>query len=295
MVAILPSVLSISDAFSGILLDAYGVFWGGNEYGLYSGSAETMAHLVSQGKVVGILSNTTQLAAKEIDKLEKHGLHLGQHFHFLITSGEIARTLFLAERLPFATPRRKFWVFGQAHPRYALFNFEETVYQKTDEIEEADFIYVAIPHIDGEDQVDPELFREEVKKILPKKLPMLCPNPDRFAHEGSPPKAVVRQGSIALLYKEMGGTVFYIGKPHETAFTFALEEFRHRGVQKLEQLLMVGDTPETDIQGAKQAGLASALIVKTGIMADRISHKGLDSAIKDLPEEDTPTYFIERL
>ncbi|MFV0339164.1 MAG: TIGR01459 family HAD-type hydrolase [Parachlamydiaceae bacterium] len=296
MFELFPSVLSIADPFEGVLLDAYGVFWGGNAYGLFPGSAETMAQMLSQGKVVGILSNTTQLAEKETTKLEKHGLHLGQHFHFLITSGEVARSIFLSERLPFATPHHKFWMFGEAHPRYSSLDatFAGTVYRQTDDIQEADFIYIAVPHINGEDQVDPELFREEVKKVVPKKLPMLCPNPDKFAHEGNPPKVVVRQGSIARLYKEMGGEVFYIGKPHEAAFTVALEQFRNRGISQPKKLLMVGDTPETDIQGANQAGMASALIVKTGIMAERISHVGLESAFKDLPPEDLPTYVIER-
>lgn len=55
---------SISHSYPAILLDAYGVFWGGNEVGLLPGSKEAMRSLVIQGKIVGILSNTTQLAAK---------------------------------------------------------------------------------------------------------------------------------------------------------------------------------------------------------------------------------------
>src|SRR5262245_7458182 len=99
-----PSLLSISDRFSAILLDAYGVFWGGNDCGLLPGSKEVMGNLLLQGKIVGILSNSTQLASKEINKLKLHGLIQGKHFHFLITSGEVARSIFLNEKLPFETP-----------------------------------------------------------------------------------------------------------------------------------------------------------------------------------------------
>lgn len=294
---IFPSLEHISQNFNGILLDAYGVFWGGNDFGILPGSKEAMEKLISNGKVVGILSNSTQLAAKEINKLERHGLIQGKHFHFLITSGEIARATFLNKKLLFETPRNTFWLFGGIHPKFSSHEaiFQGTSFRETPNISDADFIYVSVPHINGEDQVDAELFREEIQKIKFKNLPMVCPNPDLYAHEGKPPKAVVRQGSIAKMYEELGGKVFYIGKPHNMAYTFALEQFRQHRVMTSAEILMVGDTPETDIRGAKQFGMSSAMVTKTGIMAERISHKGLDHALRALPANDTPTYLIERL
>ncbi len=110
---IYPTLRTIPDNFKGYLLDAYGVFW---KSGLLPGSEQTMERLVKSGKIVGILSNSTQLAAKEIDKYGLHGLMPGRHFHFLITSGEVARDTFLNEMLPFPTPRQAFWVFCGAHP-----------------------------------------------------------------------------------------------------------------------------------------------------------------------------------
>lgn len=294
---IFPSLADISQKYSGILLDAAGVFWGGNAFGLLPGSKETMQKLVSSGKIVGILSNSTQLASKEMDKLERHGIIQGKHFHFFITSGEVARYIFLHEKLPFEAPRKSFWLFGGVHPKFASHEaiFNGTDYRETVDIDSADFIYVSIPHINGEDQISVESFRKDVEKIKQKNLPMVCPNPDLFAHEGTPPKAVVRQGSIAKMYEEMGRKVFYIGKPHNRAYTIALERFRQYKVMTAKEILMVGDTPETDIRGARQFGMPSALITQTGIMADRISHNGLEKALKELSANDTPNYFIGRL
>jgi len=277
-------LLSISDKFQGILLDAYGVFWGGNAYGLMPGSKEVMEELVARGKIVGILSNSTQLAAKEIEKLEKHGLIQGKHYHFFITSGEVVRHFFLSEKLPFT--RKSYWLLGDIHPKYSSHEllFDGTPYRQTAHIQDADFIYLSIPHIDGEDQTDPEIFRPQVEKIRSFNLPMICPNPDLFAHEGNPPRAVVRQGSIAKIYEELGGHVSYIGKPDPRAFQLALDRFR--GIPK-EKILMVGDTPETDIRGARRFGMPSALITQTGMMSGRSVH--------DLPAEDTPDFLFERL
>lgn len=286
----------ISDLFPAFLLDAYGVFWGGNQAGLLPGAKEAMETLVSQGKIVGILSNSTQLAEKEISKLQAHGLIQGIHFHFFITSGEMIRSVFLREAFPFATPRKKLWLLGEPHPRFSSPHviFEGSVFQETKYLQDADFIYLSIPHIKGEDQTNPQIFREQLLQIKEVGLPMVCPNPDRFAHEGFPPQAVVRQGSLAAIYEELGGNVFYTGKPYRMAYALAMEVFAEYQITQPEAVLMIGDTPEIDIRGAKQFGMKAALVTQTGMMAERISSHGLNTAIENLPSHDLPDYMIER-
>lgn len=297
MIEILPGITRLAEPFKCVLLDAYGVFWGGNATGLLPGARQAMERLVESGKWVGILSNSTQLPAKEMAKLEAHGLVLGKHFHFLITSGELGRQMFLHEKLPFETPRKAFWLVGGVHPKFASHEaiFKDTAYNQTDDITQADFLYLSVPHVDGEDQTDPELFREGLEELSKKNLPMICPNPDRYAHEGLPPRAVVRQGSLAKMYEEMGGKVIYVGKPGSKAYQSALKAFQKDVEVSPAEILMVGDTPETDIRGARLMGMPSALILQTGIMADRIKQKGLDQVLSTLAKEDTPNYFIERL
>lgn len=290
-----PNLESISEGFNAILLDAYGVFWGGNSMGLLPGSKDTMEKLMAQGKIIGILSNSTQLAKKEIEKLQAHGLIEGKHFHFLITSGEVTRNIFLHSALPFPTPRKKFYLFGSPHPKFSSHGaiFKDTLFQETADLLQADFIYISIPHIDGQDQTDPLLFREDVDVFKQSLIPMVCANPDRFAHEGNPPQAVVRQGSIALMYEQLGGTVFYIGKPSDRMYIAAMEAFVPYGISNPKDVLMVGDTPETDIRGARNFGMPSALIIKTGIMADRIAHHGLEKTLNTFSENDFPNFYIE--
>lgn len=294
---IYPRLFDVIAPFKGILLDAYGVFWGGNGVGVLPGSKQAMLDLVNAGKAVGILSNSTQLAAKESDKLHAHGLIEGTHFHFFVTSGEISRRAFQHSHFPFPTPQKKYWLIGQPHPRFSSPHalFEGSPYIETPHINEADFIFVAIPHIQGQDQTDPELFRDEIRKIAKSKLPMVCANPDRFAHEGNPPQMVVRQGSIAAIYEEEGGQVFYIGKPGEIAFASAMQHFNLRNIDLPSQILMVGDTPETDIRGARSYGMASALIIQTGIMAERIERVGLKQALTELPPQNKPDFLINRM
>lgn len=294
---IFPNLSSVSHQYQGILLDAYGVFWGGNSTGPLTGSVKIMEESVAQGKIVGILSNTTQLAGQEVQKFAKHGLIHGKHYHFFISGGEIAKKLFTSEELPFKTPHKKFWILGDPHPRFAspLSLFLETPFRETKQLDEADFIYIGIPHLNGEDQTDPEIFTPQLQKLKGSGIPMVCANPDCFAHEGNPPKQVVRQGSLAALYEAMGGPVFYIGKPHPLAYAHAMNSFSEHRISTPDQVIMVGDTPETDIRGAAHFGMHSALVTQTGVMADRILEKGWEKCFQELPVYDMPNFFIKRL
>lgn len=294
---IYPSVLDIPASCEAVLLDAYGVFWSGNATGLIPGAKNVMQQLISSNKIVGILSNSTQLAAKEIEKLQKHGLFQNQHYHFLVTSGEAAKEIFSSASVPFKTPKNTFYLFGDQHPnaQTSLKLFEDSPYSVTQDPALADFIYVPVPQINGIDQTDPKAFLDLVKDLVKTKLPMVCANPDFFAHEGAPPRLVVRQGSIAKLYEELGGEVFYIGKPHAYVYQVAMRHFKKLGIDSNKNILMVGDTPETDIKGAKQFGMLSCLTTQTGIMKERIEHGTIKELSSILSLDHQPDYYIEKL
>lgn len=290
-------LLELTASFKGILLDAYGVFWSGNARGLIPGADTAMEALVKQGKLVGILSNATKLGAFEIEKVKKHGLYLDKHFHFFITSGDLARKTLLEGKLPFSTPSKRYFVLGGPYDHSPIHKdiFAGTQYEETDEIEKASFIYVSTPQIQGKDQVDPSLFTNHVEQCYRANLPMLCANPDLFAHEGNPARAVVRQGSLAKMYEKMGGQVHYIGKPQQEAFQEALSAFRRLNDLSPSDILMIGDTPETDIRGSKASGMSSALIYETGVMAERVYTSSLDASLISLSKDDYPHYLLQRL
>jgi len=279
----------------GILLDAYGVFWSGGASGVFPGALETMEHCISRGKIVGVLSNSTQSSQREMKKVEAYGMQKNKHFHFYLTSGEITHRLLMQGSLPFPTPHKRFYLLGGDHPQYSpsYLLFEGSPYQETKDLDSADFIYITIPHIRGENQIDPSVFDEELKRLEKKNIPMLCANPDLFAHEGHPPQMVVRQGSIAMRFQALGGEVFYIGKPHPLAFQAALEQFSQYGISQPQEVLMIGDTPEIDIRGAKAVGMRTALVKETGMMKERIRQLGLLQAQDMLLPQDAPDFWIE--
>lgn len=292
----LSELAKIVHHFNAILLDAYGVFWNGNAQGLIPGAKETMAALVKQEKTIGILSNSTQLSHNEKIKFEKHGLIEGLHYHFIVTSGQMVRKLILSENLPFPIRNKKYILSGPVHPYFSppQHLFAKSSFSETNDYNNADFIYIHTPHIHGKDQTDPSAFKKMCHDMVAAKLPIFCSNPDGYAHEGSPPQLVVRQGTIARMCEEIGGKVYYIGKPYPDVFEMALEELQRLGIYQKDSVLMLGDTSETDIRGANNIGLASALIIETGISAERIAKFG-KPYLNGLSKEDTPNYFINRL
>lgn len=282
-------------SYKGLLLDAYGVFWAGNEKGAFPGAVQTMQRLFAAGLIIGIMSNSTQLAQKEQAKYAAAGFLQGKHYHFLITSGDLAKKMFSSNQAPFPTPRKKYCLFCLPHPKYSSPSvlFEESPFSETEDPFQADFIYINCPHIGGQDQESVQVFRPMVERFLPSNRPMLCANPDRFAHEGSPSRIVVRQGSIAALYEEMGGKVVFMGKPFPQIYAYGFDQIQSISRVAKEDILMVGDTPETDIRGALASGIPSALITHTGIMGDRIQKQSSETIVTLLKEE-CPSILIER-
>ena len=300
MTTIAPSYPTLSAAlidyqFPALFLDAWGVFWAGNTHGAFPGSQQTMEALVGLGKKIGIVSNSTELSDVEIAKFARHGFIKGKHFHFLITSGDVARSVFTSNTPPFQTLNKKFALFCPLHPRYSKPSslFAGTSWQETNDYSEADFIYINVPNIDGKNQEDKEVFRPLIQKFLQFKKPMVCANPDLYAHEESPPRPVVRQGTIAAMYEEMGGQVYYIGKPHHQIYRAAFDSLQRVHPTRKEEILMVGDTPETDIRGARAFGINSALITQTGIMGERMARQKIE-VLHSLPSTDLPLILIER-
>lgn len=71
----------------------------------------------------------------------------------------------------------------------------------------------------------------------------------------------------------MGGKTVIYGKPDPKIFDRALRGFEN--VSK-EQILMVGDTLQTDILGANRAGIKSCLVVEGGVTEYTILQQGKD-------------------
>lgn len=277
------NILSLKEKFDVFLLDIYGVIWNGKMP--VDGAVEMMEDLMKSGKTVILLSNGTQLSGKAEESNARRGFIKGVHYDKIVTSGDLAHDTFKDDI-------RELSFYQLWHRNEDL--FKETRYKEVNSPYEADFVYIGVPQIqkNGEwyDSLTTEPFEAELKEIYDLDLPLICANPDLKAHEKQYPEAVVRQGSIARYYEDLGGDVEYFGKPYPQIFDFALQDIEVAD----ERILMVGDTLQTDILGGNSYGIKTAL-VNGGISSEDMEAEGFVS-LQDYAAElqIMPDYFIDK-
>jgi len=116
-------------------------------------------------------------------------------------------------------------------------------------------------------------------------LKMICTNPDLIVHRGS--KQEYCAGTIAAIFKEMGGQVVYFGKPYPEIYKFC--------IKKNEKILVIGDNIKTDIKGANSMGFDSLFIIN-GIHKEEFLNLAPVNYDKILNKYKTKTnYYQEKL
>ena len=94
---------------------------------------------------------------------------------------------------------------------------------------------------------------------------MICANPDNVVVRQNGDQ-VICAGAIANRYQEIGGVAHYFGKPYQTFYETCLKQLK--GIAR-NRVLAVGDTLHTDIKGAQDVGLTTALVMG-GVLAKRL-------------------------
>lgn len=139
------------------------------------------------------------------------------------------------------------------------------------------------PFLDAADAVLSNLFRKIDRGETPH---LVLPNPDLIYPLGdgygfaSGAVAQMFEAALALRYPDRPQLRFTrLGKPHPAMFEEAIRRCGTRNV------VMVGDTPASDIRGANRVGITSVL-VDTGVSTSDLSN---------LAPEETPSYRMQSL
>ncbi len=116
-------------------------------------------------------------------------------------------------------------------------------------------------------------YRPLLLRALAHKLPFVCANPDLVVHVGG--QALVCAGAIAQLYENLGGDVFWAGKPHPSAFETAHQRARELRNEDIpaSKILGIGDALRTDLRSAELAGI-DGLFITSGIHRDETMQDG---------------------
>ncbi len=115
----------------------------------------------------------------------------------------------------------------------------------------------------------PEDYRDVLQEGVARQLPFICANPDLVVHVGD--DLLPCAGALAVLYEQLGGTVYWAGKPHAAIYERALDlaSQAHGGAVDRSRILAIGDALRTDIAGASAFGV-DALFIAGGIHRDEL-------------------------
>jgi HAD superfamily hydrolase (TIGR01459 family) len=262
----LPGVAALARRFDGFIVDQWGVLHDGSRP--YPGALECLERLREAGKHIVVLSNSGRREAANVRLMEQMGFP-PRLFERVLSAGEDAREAIVARATPFhARLGRRCLAFTRAGDRSIL---EGIGIEFVSSVGEADFLAAIGIDSPRRNLAD---YEAELAQARARGLPMLCANPDisRF-HDG---RLVEATGVLARRYEEMGGEVYYHGKPWPAIYGSCLAAL----ACERSRVVAVGDSIEHDVLGARRAGIASAFIA-SGIHAGDLR---VDFGAEPLPE-----------
>jgi HAD superfamily hydrolase (TIGR01459 family) len=256
--------IAIASSFKAVFFDQYGVLHDGRNP--YPGARDALAALKSRGVKIAILSNSGRTGAANAERLTTLGFE-PELYDFLVTSGDVARTLMRRGAFPaLLAPRARCFVISSAGDD----EFASALgIVPTTHSGEAKLVIIAGSQAD---KVSLDDYRAILAPAARRGTPCMCVNPDKLmlTAAGSAPGA----GRIAEIYQELGGDVTWIGKPFSEIYHSAANL---SGVEDRRDILCVGDSLEHDIVGAHMFG-AFAALVRTGLLTG-VSEKELSAEI----------------
>jgi len=267
--------------YDALLCDVWGVVHNG--LAAFAHACDALMRARARGMVVILITNAprpSEVVARQLDKLQVPRAT----YDAIVSSGDVTRRVIEQRR------GQRLYHLGPARDR-AMFA-DATLAP----VEEAD--YVVCTGLENDEIETPQDYRDRLRKMLDRRLSMVCANPDVVVERGA--KLVYCAGAIADLYASMGGEVLYAGKPYRPIYELALAKIEEvaRRVPSRERVLAIGDSLRTDLKGAHALGI-DFLFVTTGIHAgelggrEKLDHAALGDVLAGLGG--TPKAVMQKL
>jgi HAD superfamily hydrolase (TIGR01459 family) len=245
---------AFADRYAGFVLDQWGVIHNGTEP--FADALDALIELRRRNKRVVLLSNSGRRAALNQARLEAMGFGRSL-FDAVVTSGEAAWSLLrYRSHAPWSELGRRcllLTINGDLEVVAGL------GLELVAEPEAADFILATALEIPP---LTLDHYRDLARRAVGRGVPLVCSNPDKVAPTAD--GLQLSPGTLAEIYRELGGTVHFVGKPHQPIYGACFDALD--GLEPGE-IVAVGDSLEHDIQGARNAGIAAAFVT-TGIHAE---------------------------
>jgi HAD superfamily hydrolase (TIGR01459 family) len=266
---VIKGLREIYQKYDAFFIDLWGVMHNGIQ--LYPEANEVLVNLYKLKKRFVLMSN----APRPSKNVEKFLLNLKMDKIFaknIFTSGEAA-----LKSLQQNIYGKNFYHLGPKRDTSLFKGLEKN----KKNLEDADFILCTGLFDNEEKSLD--YYKHLLDKHI--NLKMICTNPDLTVHRGLSSEYCA--GSIAEVFKKLGGEVVYFGKPYKEIYNFC--------VKKNEKVLAIGDNIRTDIRGANAMKFDSLFIIN-GVHRDEFINLSTENYDKILEKYKTKAnYYQKRL
>lgn len=257
MTQIIPSLAAISEQYEALFVDLWGCVHNG-----ITALPEAVAALQSyraHGGTVVLVTNSPRPRVGVEAQLKHFGVP-DDAWDSIATSGDSARAAMFQ-----SVVGKRVYFIGLPHdlpffdPIHVVSNPVEITRVALDEAEGI----VCTGPFDG--TVDPTVLLPDLRLAKRNGLKLLCANPDLVVDRGT--RREWCAGAVAQLYQEIGGQSLYFGKPHAPIYDLARKRLEALGKSLPNAaILAIGDGAQTDISGARDAGI-DALFITGGLAA----------------------------
>ena len=231
---LIKGLSEVQEKYDTFFIDLWGVIHDGIQ--VHPGAVEVLEKLNDIKKRFVLMSNAPRPSKNVENFLQKIKMKKNL-IKNIFTSGEAA-----LKSLKNNIYGKNFYHLGPERDSSLFEGLEKNKKQ----LDKADFILCTGFLDNKEDSL--EYYKSFLKKYS--HLKMVCTNPDLIVHRGL--KKEYCAGTLAEIFKELGGKVIYFGKPYPEIYNFC--------IKKNEKILVIGDNIRTDIKGANNMKLDSLLI-----------------------------------
>ena len=271
----LEGLSALKDHYDTYIVDLWGCLHNG--IAAYPDALDWMARVRAEGAKVIFLSNAPRRSSAVVRQILRMGVEEGT-YDAVMTAGEAVRLEIEEAKDPwYAGLGRRFFHIGTEQDAQLLDGLD---FERVENIADAEFVLCCGIRASQEKLAD---FEPMLVEFFERGLPMVCTNPDKFVLRGDTRELCA--GSIAERYVELGGDMRQEGKPLPGVYRHCLDVL---GEKPDAAVLAIGDGLQTDILGARVAGVDSVWITGGlpahgwGLAPDEMPSQGLiDAACRD--------------
>lgn len=271
----LSNMKKLSKKYNFFLFDQWGVLHDGNK--IFKFTNKTIEKIKKKNLI--LISNTSQTVSEfKLQTLKKLKLNY-IHFNKIVTAGEALINIsnkLKSSRISNIIKNKKAYIISNNNEKQLV---KKLHIKKVNYLNCKFILSLSLNPIKNFNNIISKL-----EFLSKKKIPMICTNPDIYTfNKGS---RLYQIGFLAKKYSDLGGKVYYIGKPYKDIFNNLVKK------KDKKKTIIVGDNLDTDILGGKKYKIKTALALDGYKKLNLIKSDNL--AIKEiLKNKIKPDYIIK--